>query len=409
MLGAAVLALGVLPELSRAMPMPGDGPARDAGVDDNTGANRLAFPIPVPPGTAGFVPALTLRYSSESGDGPFGVGWKLELGEVRRSFRFGIPSFHDGEDAFELGGELLVVNPDESRPGRTRYHTLTESFSRVLHLTGSGEDHWEVTRPDGTILRFGSDAHSRVLRDGASGPIARWLLREMADPHGNTIRFEHLIEDGADYPLHVAYTLRDGAPVGRLHAIELRYEERPDPSLSFTSGVRREIRRRASEIVVTSGSDVFRRLELTYADEQPGAKRYATGRSRLAAVQVFGVGGRDALPAQRFEYRDPGDDPEGSAAGGAFEPGGVPLPRGVAFDFGVPPSDVSGDGRTPETAPIRFGDVDGDGRLDLVRAVEAESGAITQQVFLGTPGGFVQSEAWSRAKVSSSSSESCVG
>ena len=56
------------------------------------------------------MPTLTLRYSSENGvgDGPFGIGWKLELGEIRRSFRFGIPSFDDGQDAF--GNPIVILD-----------------------------------------------------------------------------------------------------------------------------------------------------------------------------------------------------------------------------------------------------------------------------------------------------------
>ena len=45
-----------------------------AGVDETSGAATLSIPIAVPPGPGGLAPALSLSYSSDRGDGPFGLG-----------------------------------------------------------------------------------------------------------------------------------------------------------------------------------------------------------------------------------------------------------------------------------------------------------------------------------------------
>src|SRR5262245_66627156 len=51
-------------------------------VSGNSGSAQWTIPIDVPPGPAGSAPKLALTYSSSAGDGPFGLGWTLPLGEI---------------------------------------------------------------------------------------------------------------------------------------------------------------------------------------------------------------------------------------------------------------------------------------------------------------------------------------
>jgi hypothetical protein len=372
-----------------AMPMPADSETFEVGVSDNSGASSLSFPIPAPPGTAGFVPNLALTYSSQAGDGPFGSGWNLQFGDIRRSFRLGVPAFDDAVDQFELGSELLVRNTAASTATRIRYHTQTESFSRILHILEGGRDIWEVTRPDGTILRFGVDASTtasapRVLRDGASGPILRWLLTEMESPDGNVIQFDHLVENGADYPTKVRYTYRDvpRVAVGAVRTIEFVYETRGDQSLTFMGGVSREITRRVNEITIKVGTTVYRKLDLVYAGQTGAGKTYSTtNRSRLAQIKVFGSGGTQSLPPQKFVYADPVDVvPSGSAW--------------TAASFTIPPGLTTLEGPNPG---IRFAELNGDGRVDLVQAHQSSSGVLTHRAYLNSGSGWVLSQSWSNA------------
>ena len=151
----ALLAGTCVAGASSAMPNPREGGPIDVTVGSNGGAAGLSVPIAVPPGPGGFAPSLAVVYSSHGGDGPFGLGWRLPLDEVRCATRFGVPDYEAGCDQYEMNGELLVT---EEAGTPVRYHTFVESFMRVLHQAG----HWEVTRPDGTILRFGLTAQARV-------------------------------------------------------------------------------------------------------------------------------------------------------------------------------------------------------------------------------------------------------
>ena len=143
--------------------------ALDADVSQNTGEATLIIPIDVPKGTGSFQPELSLRYSSVGEDGPFGPGWSLALGEIRRTMRFGTPSFDDSPsstDRFELDGELLVKGTAPG--GATEYRTQTETFSRIRRLG----DSWELTFASGVTARFGTTQDTRIRRDASLNPAS---------------------------------------------------------------------------------------------------------------------------------------------------------------------------------------------------------------------------------------------
>src|SRR5262245_38150880 len=63
--------------------------------DPFTGTGSLAVPIWVPSGRNGFQPQLALTYSTGNGNGPFGLGWSLDLPAVTRKTSKGIPRYLD--------------------------------------------------------------------------------------------------------------------------------------------------------------------------------------------------------------------------------------------------------------------------------------------------------------------------
>jgi hypothetical protein len=167
----------LLPSAGHAMPAPGDTNPAEAVVSESTGAAQFRVAIQAPPGPGGLTPQLALTYSSrQAGDGPYGVGWSLNLGEIRCSARFGVPNYANCPQ-YELDGQLL-------KPGAQpyRYHTF-ESFERIIHTYNGGVDFWDVTSTDGSIRTYGGTTESKVTVTTPSGTrVARWLLSAIQDP-----------------------------------------------------------------------------------------------------------------------------------------------------------------------------------------------------------------------------------
>jgi RHS repeat-associated protein len=368
-----------LPEVAFAMPAPGEPTLAEQYVSEATGAATLRIPIAVPPGPGGTAPKLALVYSSSAGDGPFGVGWMLPLGEIACSVRYGVPDYiNPGTQNdcpwFELDGELLVYDW-----GQNRYHTFVESFQRILRMRSTTGE-WVITSPDGTIRRYGQTANSRIL--APSGKVARWLLSAIEDPYGNQITFEYDDDPGTIDAPGLGHTyIKRISWAGGNRIVEFEYEVRPDPIHDYAEGIQRNIAYRATEIRVTSLGGVHSRYLLGYdldtIGATPKAADYTTARSRLSWAKRFGAGCTSstpltqcteenglALPAQEFRYTDPKD-------GGAA--------RWVDALAGTNPDSNPWKGEQLEMAPprynlgpiptaVRMADVNGDGLVDYVTA-----------------------------------------
>ena len=363
------------------MPGPGDAGPTDPAVSQGTGSANFRIPIEVPPGPGGLTPSLALTYSSLRSDGPYGIGWDLDLGEIRCSTRFGIPDYaHESCKRYELDGQLLT------RDGATNsYHSFVETFQQVEYLPASKI--WEVINPNGTILRYGVDLDSRVL-SGAN--IARWLLSEIEDPFGNTISisYDDTIDIGRRYPKRVTYGAGATKTAGQRQVDFIFGEDRPDPIHNYAEGIEQELTKRLTEITVSSFGDPVRRYGFGYSLQDV---TYTTGRTRLSWVQEFGsdctgaLGDCTGLPRTEYEYTDPNDDPETTEQFSKFDVDEnyvIPFGGGNAH-WGVP--------------PVRLADINGDGLTDLIRGGYYVGGYSLGTVELNTGTGFVLDTDWTNA------------
>ncbi len=339
----------------------------EATVNASSGSLDFAIEIESPPGPRGSLPPLALTYSSGSGDGLAGVGWHLTTGIVECSARFGRPDFGDCQH-FTLNGELLV-GPYVDEGGFERFHTLSESFRRIRRLPDGS---WEVTATDGTRMLLGTTASGRVEADGHT---AQWHLETVVDVFGNIASYTYetfSTEEPSGLDAGLAYLSKIEYAQGS-REIRFVYEPRPDLVERFQNGFRQRMTRRLAEITVRSGDPLAlnNRVELRYAAEGD----YTTHRSRLASVTKYGshcsvlsvlpsVLGCQGLPPQTFRYSD---TPETQVSQFLHDPS-IALP-GSFIQRAIASAEPNAQGLAfPDAFGMAWGDVDGDGLTDVIRA-----------------------------------------
>ena len=175
-----------------------------------SGTGNFSVPIATSPGRGGLGPTLTLQYSSGNGNGPFGLGWQLQLPRVTRKTEKGLPTYTD-DDVFVISGaEDLVRYLDRQAEGDWRpvtwqlaeytitlYRSRTEGqFARIERwMRADGDTHWRTTTPDNVVSIFGRTPSSRVADPEDEQRVFEWLLEETFDARGNHIVYEYIQEN----------------------------------------------------------------------------------------------------------------------------------------------------------------------------------------------------------------------
>ncbi len=185
-------------------------------VNQASGTASLSVGVFTSPGRSGFGPSLGLAYDSGAGNGPFGLGWSLSVGQISRKTSKGLPRYNDGaeSDVFVLSGAedlvpLLLADgqppppqPPREVAGRTfdvrAYRPRVErGFARIERWqdAASGELHWRtITRENVTSL-YGQDASSRIADPQDATRVFSWLLDLRYDDRGNAVSYVYKPED----------------------------------------------------------------------------------------------------------------------------------------------------------------------------------------------------------------------
>jgi RHS repeat-associated protein len=318
-----------------------------------SGDARVSYPIEVPTGRNGIQPQLALNYDSSRGNGWLGVGWDLSLPSIEIDTRWGVPRYDTGQidpkqgaletETYLLNGEQLapVAHRGDLKPrtGPKKSFSLRVEgqFLQILRHGNSPKTYfWECTDKEGTRFFYGGSSEGgldpqAVLSDPTSGNIGRWLLREMVDRDGNTMRYSYdVVADTLNgpeparqiYPRSVRYTGRPGGQDGPYEVSFIRTKGRPDPIVDARLGFKTVTTDRLTSIEVkllTESNPLIRRYQLDYQTGQ-------FAKSLVSKITQFGEDGSE-FHAHELTYFDevgtPTTDLNGFAPSVAVPGGGV--------------------------------------------------------------------------------------
>jgi hypothetical protein len=201
---------------------------------NNQGTANLQFPIEIPAGRQGMQPQLAITYNSEGGNGWLGMGWDLMLPAITVETSWGVPRYSTQyeTESYLLAGEqldsmvhtmVLQPRPGSSVTTREFKPRIEGSFNRIYrHGTLPDNYWWEVTDRNGITYYYGKYSDPALSTEpctltDTTGNIARWLLTEVKDLHGNYVRYYYQQQYHAGfpdgnvsgkqiYPRHITYT-----------------------------------------------------------------------------------------------------------------------------------------------------------------------------------------------------------
>jgi hypothetical protein len=197
--GAALGALTAASETESGPATPFMGLATKVSADPLFGTASTSIPIELPLGRK-LTPDLTVRYSSNGGNGILGLGWELPLGSIKRRTSNGLPMIADGSSyddtkGFVLSAHGTSIELDTCIGGGTPCTQWAASVEEqwVDARFEQSVNRWVVTEKNGTSYIYGGTAEARsgVSINSASQTFA-WFLTQIVDLNDNRIDVTYL-------------------------------------------------------------------------------------------------------------------------------------------------------------------------------------------------------------------------
>jgi len=383
-----------------------------------TGAALYTVPISIPPGVAGMAPNLNLVYSNQASSGIAGQGWDLTgLSTIYRCPKTVLQDGYakalamDRNDFSQTNGDGLCIDGkrllwlSSSLSGDSA--TFTTEFADFSKITlfyddfGAPSDpqgrrqatHFTVVTKSGETRYYGSreDARLYLPMEDANGIVgtgetvpAIWALDQVVDVWGNFYEIHYNDDKGnnqdstsspSDFqtrgliPTSIAYS-------GHIDANSGEADVLPPNTITFTYASRKEVRNTRFRDSVVSRSMVLSQIASsrgTYGLDYAGPSLdlgASLDSDKLFAISFVQPGGNTACLSPLTIY-----DPKQLAADSClkplvfgwdiFNPSGTGSMWEESSSYALP-ADYSGTG-------TQLVDLDGDGRLDFVQAIQGKA------------------------------------
>ncbi len=265
------------------------------------GNATYSIPLPLPPGTNGVAPSLSIHYNSNMKNGLLGVGFFLQ-GASSQITRCPQTLSQDGqihavdftdEDRFCLDGQRLVlVNGGVYGDPGTEYRTEIDSFQRITAhgavAGGTGPEYFTVESADGVERQYGYTTDSRIEAQGQS-TVRAWAMNRVEDVSSNYYTLEYKKQSGSSAyrPLRIHYTGNANENVMPYAQISFFYESRDDKPRIYRGGSRViDYALRLNRIKVEVDANLVMEYRLAYEDFGLNASLAPTGDlSRLIEIK----------------------------------------------------------------------------------------------------------------------------
>ncbi|MFJ2488976.1 SpvB/TcaC N-terminal domain-containing protein [Pseudomonas sp. NPDC087639] len=196
------------------------------GAVGPTGAASFELPMPLSAGR-GWDPQLSLTYSSQTGNGPFGIGWGLALSQISRRTNKGVPRYTEHDEIIGHDGEVWMPELEADGTIKSRHESTYDSENIGLHRVvrywprvegdfslreywqrepaskeAATPGFWLIHGADGSLHVYGKTAASRREDPQTQGRVGAWLLCESMNTRGEHICYRYKADDQDPDPIH---------------------------------------------------------------------------------------------------------------------------------------------------------------------------------------------------------------
>jgi len=276
------------------------------------GAATYTVPIAVPPGTAGMAPALSLSFNSQSSSGLMGKGWSLGgLSSITRCAQtpgqdgtvLGAVQF-DANDRFCLDGQRLVVSNGLAYGTEgAEYRTENDNFSQIISYgnVAGGPVSFKVWTKAGRVMEYGNTSDSRIEAQG-KGWVRIWAINREQDIKGNylTIAYTEDNANGDFYPIRIDYTGNVNTGMTTNNSVRLTYETLPIFVPAYKMGSLVQSTVRLKNIDAYTNEERTHNYQLSYVND------VLTKRSRLNGITQCQGDRTTCLPTIKFDWQELG-------------------------------------------------------------------------------------------------------